>query len=103
MINNKETRDGILIVMLDGHPKPQWWKKGLWYPGSGCFCVEGGCDCPMAPLSAIENLVRRGLVRLNKDDGYALTEPEGVKAATLVWNRYCLKEGKKKLTKSVPA
>jgi hypothetical protein len=103
MENSKDTRDGILTVMLDGHPKPRWWKKGLWFPGSGCFCVEGGCDCPLAPLSAIKNLVHLGLVRINHENGYVLTEPKGVKAAVQAWNRYCLKDGKKNLMKAVPA
>ena len=101
MRNNKETWDGILIAMLDAHPKPKWWKKGV-FPDSISYCMDGGnCDCPFVPFKAIENLVRRGLIRLNKENGYVLTEPHGVKTATLVWNHSCLKEGKKKLMRSV--
>jgi len=103
MRNNKETRDSILIAMLDGYPKPKWWKKGV-FPDSISYCMEGGnCDCPFAPFQAVESLVRRGLVRLNQENGYVLTEPKGMKAATLVWNSYCLKERKKTLMKAVPA
>ena len=95
MRNNKETRDAILIRMLDRHPSPIMRKDDR------TFCKNKGCDCPMAPRSAVMALVRLGWVLLNEEGGYVLTEPKGVRAATRVWNFYCLKEGKKKLMKAV--
>lgn len=101
MRNTRETKDGILIAMLEVHPKAAWTKKRT--PEEGCFCAGGpACDCPLAPLAAIEDLARAGLVRLTPKKGYVLTEPKGLRAATLIWNRYAKREGKPELARALP-
>lgn len=95
--NDKKHREGILIVMIRGYPKPPGF-RGMYV----CRCGrrDGPDCCPFASLAGLKMLRRRGLVRDGKD-GWVLTE-RGVLEATLVWNRRFRKEKKPELLREVP-